>query len=52
MVAVLGQANITEEELLTAVMGAEGLVKSRPLTCKLANQEDDVPLTPNHFLHD
>ena len=49
--AILGQADISDEELMTAIIGAEGLIKSRPLTYQSANHEDDVPLTPNHFLH-
>ena len=49
--AILGQADITDEELMTAIIGAEGLINSRPLTYQSANHEDDVPLTPNHFLH-
>ena len=49
--AILRQADITDEELLTAIIGAEGLVNSRPLTHQSANHKDDVPLTPNHFLH-
>ena len=48
--AILGQADI-DEELMTAIIGAEGLINSRPLTYQFANHEDDVPLTPNHFLH-
>lgn len=49
--AILGNADITDEELMTAIIGAEGLVNSRPLTYQSANPDDDVPLTPNHFLH-
>ena len=49
--AMLGNADITDEELITAVTGAEGLMNSRPLTYQSANPADDVPLTPNHFLH-
>ena len=48
---ILGNADINDEELMTAVIGAERLIKSRPLTCQSANPADDVPLTPNHFLH-
>ena len=36
---------------MTAAIGAEGLINSRPLTYQSANPADDVPLTPNHFLH-
>lgn len=51
IVAILGSADITDEELLSAVVGAEGLINSRPLTYQSANPADTVPLTPNHFLH-
>ena len=50
--AILGQADITDEELMTTIIGAEGLINSRPLTYQSANHEDDVSLTPNHFLQD
>jgi len=49
--AILGSADITDEELVSAVVGAEGLINSRPLTYQSANPTDTVPLTPNHFLH-
>ena len=49
--AILGQADINDEELMTTIVGAEGLINSRPLTYQSANHTDDVPLTPNHFLH-
>lgn len=49
--AILGNADITDEELMTAIIGAEALINSRPLTYQSANPADDVPLTPNHFLH-
>ena len=49
--AVLVNAEITDEELLTALTGAEALVNSRPLTYQSANPHNDYPLTPNHFLH-
>ena len=48
--AVLGNADVTDEELVTAYTGAEALLNSRPLTYQSANPEDDIPLTPNHFL--
>lgn len=49
--AILGSTDITDEELLSAIVGAEGLINSRPLTYQSANPKDNVPLTPNHFLH-
>ena len=49
--AILRNAAITDEKLITAVTGAEGLINSRPLTYQSANPADHVPLTPYHFLH-
>lgn len=48
---MIGSADVTDEELMTAFAGAEALINSRPLTYQSANPNDDVPLTPNHFLH-
>lgn len=48
--AVLKNADITDEELSTAISGAEGLMNSRPLTYQTANPMDCGPLTPNHLL--
>ena len=49
--AVLGRSDVTDEELITACTGVEGLLNARPLTYQSADPRDDVPLTPNHFLH-
>ena len=49
--AVLGNADITDEELLTAITGAEGLLNSGPLTYQSSDPKDEPVLTPNHFLH-
>ena len=49
--AVLGSSEVTDEELMTAFTGVESLLNSRPLTYQTADSRDDVPLTPNHFLH-
>ena len=48
--AILGKSDVNDEELMTAIIGADGLINSRPLTHQSANPSDDVPLTPNHFL--
>ena len=48
--AVLGNADVTDEESTTAFTRAEALLNSRPLTNQSPNPEDDIPLTPNHFL--
>ena len=48
--AVLGNADVTDEELTTAFTGAEALLNSRFPTYQSANPEDDIPLTPNHLL--
>jgi len=47
---VLGSADITDEELVTAVTNVEGLINSRPLTYQSSSAGDDAVLTPNHFL--
>ena len=47
--AILGNADVTDEELLTAFTGTEVLLNSRPLTYQSANRENDTPLTPNYF---
>jgi len=49
--SILGNADINDEELMSAIVGAEGLINSRPLTYQSANPADTIPLTPNHFLH-
>lgn len=49
--AILGNANVNDEELMTAIIGAEALIYSRSLTYQSANPSDDVPLSPNHLLH-
>ena len=49
--AVVHKADITDEELLTVFTGVEALLNSRPLTYQTSDVHDDVPLTPNHFLH-
>ena len=48
--AILSHADVTDEELLSAFVGAEGLINSRPLTYQSADPNDNVPLTPNHLL--
>ena len=50
--AIITNANVSDEELMTAITGAESLLNSKPLTYQTANVEDDVPLTPNYFLQD
>ena len=47
---VLYKADLTEEELLTALVQAEALVNSRPLTVVSDDIDDPEPLTPAHFL--
>ena len=48
--AILTNADVNDEELLTAFAGAEAWINSRPLTYQTADPSDNVPLTPNHFL--
>ena len=47
---VLGNSEVTDEELITAFSGVESLINSRPLTYQTADPRNDTPLTPNHFL--
>ncbi|XP_046581476.1 uncharacterized protein LOC124288928 [Haliotis rubra] len=49
--AILGNGDVTDEELETAFTGAEALINSRPLTYQSTHPQDVIPLTPNHFLH-
>ena len=49
--AILGDADVNDEELMTTFTGVEALMNSRPLTYQSANPKDVTPLTPNHFLH-
>ena len=48
---ILGNADINDKELVTAFVGDEILINSRPLTYQSSHPADDVPLTPNHFLY-
>ena len=48
--AVMKNAELDDEELTTVFTAAESLINSRPLTYQSASPNDDVPLTPNHFL--
>ena len=43
--AILGDADVTDEELQTAFCGAESLLNSRPLTIPSADIRDDLPIT-------
>jgi len=51
--AILDQADVNDEELSSAFIGAEALLNSRPLTyqSQSASPHDITPLTPSHFLH-
>ena len=48
--AILGNADVNDEELMTAFSGAEALMNSRPITPPSSDHRDDMPLTPNHFV--
>ena len=50
--AVLGEANVTDEELMSAFTGIESLHYLRPITHETANPCDETPLTPNHILYE
>ena len=47
---IIGQANFSYDELLTAVIEVEGVLNSRPLSYVSVDDLDE-PLTPSHLLH-
>ena len=49
--AQLRDSDVSDEELILIVTGAESLINSRPITNQSSNPQDDCPLTPNQFLH-
>jgi len=49
-VTPLQSISVPRLELMTAIVGAEGLINSRPITYQSSNADDAEPLTPNHFL--
>jgi hypothetical protein len=48
--AILGNADVKDEELLTVFTSVESLLNSRPLTVTSDDPNDEQVLTPNHFL--
>ena len=50
ILAVLGDAEVNDEELETIFIGVESLLNSRPLTAVSDDPNDDRVLTPNNFL--
>ena len=48
--AVLGNADVSNEELQTTFTGVESLMNSRPLAQLSHDPNDEPVLTPNHFL--
>lgn len=47
--AIIREANVTYEELHTAICGAERLLNSRPITYVSSDPNDPSPLTSRHF---
>lgn len=43
-------AEVSDEELETIFVGVESLLNSRPLTTVSDDPNDNLVLTPNHFL--
>ena len=50
MQSTLSKADITEEEASMAMVQAEALLNSKPLTVLSSDEEDLRPLIPNHFM--
>ena len=48
--AILGDTDVTDEELHTAICSTERLLNSRPITYVSSDPNDLSPLTPSHFL--
>ena len=48
--AIIGNAEVNDEELETTIIGVESLINSRLLTQVSGNPNDDPVLTSNHFL--
>ena len=48
--AILGDADVNDKELDSAICGAEQLLNSRPITYVSSDLNDLSPLTPSHFL--
>ena len=42
--AVVGDRDVTDEELITVFAGVESLLNSRPLTYQSSDPRDDVPI--------
>ena len=49
--AIIGNADVTDEELMSAFIRAEALINSRLLMYQSANPQDIIPLTPSCFLY-
>lgn len=47
---ILGNADVNDEKLMSAFIGADALLPSRPLTCVSFDPHDRTALTRNHFL--
>ena len=47
---VVGDRDVTDEELITVSTRVEPLLNSRPLTYQSSDPRDGAPMTPNHFL--
>ncbi|XP_045023763.1 uncharacterized protein LOC123468196 [Daphnia magna] len=47
---ILNDRSVTEDVLVTAIVGAEALINSRPLTHVSVDPNDFEAITPNHFL--
>ena len=52
IMAILNNAYVKDEKLMTAFCGAKALINTRPLMYHSADIKDNVPFIHNHSLHD
>ncbi len=49
--ALPSHLSLTQEQFATALAEAEGILNARPLAYVAVGEDENLPLTPNHFLH-
>ncbi len=49
--ALPSHLSLTQEQFATALAEVEGILNARPLAYVAVEEDENLPLTPNHFLH-